>query len=165
MGKFSALLTTCARNSPVTGEFPSQRPVTRSFDVFLICVWINGWVNNDEAGDLTHRRYHYDVKVMDLSGICPNSAGSPHWYWENRMIVPLKNVATESVKLPWRILLKHNKMQMTVDHEPAFRRSIVCACSNWLAYITMVVDTLLPNMHHSININHAFLCRSRVTSQ
>ena len=32
-GKFSALLALCAGNSPVTGEFPSQRPVTRSFDV------------------------------------------------------------------------------------------------------------------------------------
>ena len=31
---FSALLAICARNSPVNGEFPSQRPVTRSFDVF-----------------------------------------------------------------------------------------------------------------------------------
>ena len=32
---FSALLSLCAGNSPVTGEFPSQRPVTRSFDVFF----------------------------------------------------------------------------------------------------------------------------------
>ena len=31
----SALLALCAWNSPVTGEFPSQRPVTRSFDVFV----------------------------------------------------------------------------------------------------------------------------------
>ena len=30
---FSALLALCAGNSPVTGEFPSQRPVARSFDV------------------------------------------------------------------------------------------------------------------------------------
>ena len=29
----SALLAICAGNSPVTGEFPAQRPVTRSFDV------------------------------------------------------------------------------------------------------------------------------------
>ena len=35
MEKFSALLAICAGNSPVTGEFPSQRPVTRSFDVFF----------------------------------------------------------------------------------------------------------------------------------
>ena len=34
METFSALLDLCARNLPVTGEFHSQRPVTRSFDVF-----------------------------------------------------------------------------------------------------------------------------------
>ena len=32
---FSALLAICAGNSPVTGEFPAPRAVTRSFDVFL----------------------------------------------------------------------------------------------------------------------------------
>ena len=35
METFSALLAICAWNSPVTGEFISQRPVTRSFDVFF----------------------------------------------------------------------------------------------------------------------------------
>ena len=35
METFSALLAICARNSPATGEFPAQRPVTRSFDVFF----------------------------------------------------------------------------------------------------------------------------------
>ena len=34
METFCALLTLCAGNSPVTGEFPAQRPVTRSFEVF-----------------------------------------------------------------------------------------------------------------------------------
>ena len=34
METFSALLALCAGNSPVTGEFPAQRPVKRSFDVF-----------------------------------------------------------------------------------------------------------------------------------
>ena len=32
---FSALLAICVGNSPVPGEFPTQRPVTRSFDVFF----------------------------------------------------------------------------------------------------------------------------------
>ena len=32
---FFASLALCAGNSPVTGEFPSQRPVTRSFGVFF----------------------------------------------------------------------------------------------------------------------------------
>ena len=31
----------------------------------LICVWINGWVNNREAGDLRRYRAHYDVIVMN----------------------------------------------------------------------------------------------------
>ena len=35
MRKFSALLALCAGNSLVTGEFPLQRPMTRSFDVFF----------------------------------------------------------------------------------------------------------------------------------
>ena len=35
MEKFSALLAICAGNSPVPGEFPTQRPVTRSFDVYF----------------------------------------------------------------------------------------------------------------------------------
>ena len=35
METFSAWLAICARNSPVTSEFPSQRPVTRGFDVFF----------------------------------------------------------------------------------------------------------------------------------
>ena len=35
METFSALLAICVGNSPVTGEFRAQRPVTQSFDVFF----------------------------------------------------------------------------------------------------------------------------------
>ena len=35
METFSALLAICAGNSPVSGEFPAQRPVTWSFDAFF----------------------------------------------------------------------------------------------------------------------------------
>ena len=61
MEKKSALLTFFARNSPVTGEFPTQRPVTQSFDIFF-----DSWANNGDAGDLRHHRAHYDVIVMNL---------------------------------------------------------------------------------------------------
>ena len=64
METFSALLALCAGNSPVTGEFPAQRPVTRSFDVFFHLPLINGWLNNREAGDLRRHRTHYDVTVI-----------------------------------------------------------------------------------------------------
>ena len=37
----------------------------------LICAWINGWVNNREAGDLRRHRVHYDVTVMaGCPGMC-----------------------------------------------------------------------------------------------
>ena len=71
MEAFSALLAFCAGNSPVPGEFAAQRPVTRSFDVSLICVWINGWVNNREAGDLRRYRAYNDVIVMFYKYVKP----------------------------------------------------------------------------------------------
>ena len=64
METFSALLAICAGNSPVTGGFPAQRPVTRALMFSFICAWINSWVNNREAGDLRRNRAHYDVTVM-----------------------------------------------------------------------------------------------------
>ena len=35
METFSALMPICAGNSPVTGEFPTERPGTRIFDIFF----------------------------------------------------------------------------------------------------------------------------------
>ena len=62
METFSALLAICAGNSPVTGEFPYKGQWALMFS--YICAWINGWVNNPEAGDLRRHRAHYDVIVM-----------------------------------------------------------------------------------------------------
>ena len=42
--KNSALLALCVGNSLVTSEFPSQRPVTRSFDVFYD-LHLNKWLS------------------------------------------------------------------------------------------------------------------------
>ena len=64
METFSTLLALCAGNSPVTGEFPAQRPVTRSFDVFFDLRLNKRLSNNCEAGDLRRHRTHYDVIVM-----------------------------------------------------------------------------------------------------
>ena len=61
-GNIFALLAICAGNSPVLGEFPSQRPVTRSFDV-IFGLRLNERLskNNRKAGDLRRHRAHYDV--------------------------------------------------------------------------------------------------------
>ena len=62
METFFASLTLCAGNSPVTAH-KGQWCETLKFS--LICAWINGWVNNHEAGDSRRHRTHYDVTVMD----------------------------------------------------------------------------------------------------
>ena len=49
METFSALLAICAGNSPVPGEFPTQRPVTRSFDVFFD-LRPNKWLSKQSQG-------------------------------------------------------------------------------------------------------------------
>ena len=47
-------------NSPHKGQWRG------SLIFSLICVWINGWINNREAGDLRRCRAHCDVTVMVL---------------------------------------------------------------------------------------------------
>ena len=65
METFSALLALCAGNSLVTGEFPSQRPVTLNFDVFFD-VWLNKRLSKQSWGWwFVHHCAHYDVIVMD----------------------------------------------------------------------------------------------------
>ena len=49
--------------SPVNSPHKGQWRVALIFS--LIFVWINGWVNNREAGDLRRYRVHYDVSVMN----------------------------------------------------------------------------------------------------
>ena len=67
METFFALLTVCVGNLLVTGEFPSQRPVTRSFDIVFDLHLKNGWVNNRDASDLRRHRAYHDVTVMKTS--------------------------------------------------------------------------------------------------
>ena len=45
-------------NSPHKGQW------CRALMFSLICAWINGWVNNLEAGDLRCHHAHYDITIM-----------------------------------------------------------------------------------------------------
>ena len=67
---FFGLLAICVRNSQVSGEFPSQRPVSGDFDVFFELHLNNDWVNNHEAGDLRHYHAHYDIILMNILNNC-----------------------------------------------------------------------------------------------
>ena len=84
METFSALLATLRgiHRSPVNSPYKGQW--RRALIFSLICVWINGWVNTREAGDLRCYCAHYEVRVMEISNsqmtpfvlpraaICPN---------------------------------------------------------------------------------------------
>ena len=54
--------------SPVNSPHKGQWPVALMFS--LICVWINGWVNNHKAGDLRRYVAHYDVTAMMAKLLC-----------------------------------------------------------------------------------------------
>ena len=64
METFSALLALVRGiqrsqvNSPHKGHWPA------AFMFSLICTWTNGWVNNQDAGDLRRHRAHCDVTIM-----------------------------------------------------------------------------------------------------
>ena len=66
------------------GEFTGHRwiPLTKASDAGFWCFlwfmpWMNGWVNNREAGDLRRHCAHYDVIVMQ----CINATGLKFgWY-------------------------------------------------------------------------------------
>ena len=51
------------------GEFPAQRPVTRSFDVFIDLRLNKRLSKNGEAGDLRRHRGHYDVNVITSANL------------------------------------------------------------------------------------------------
>ena len=67
-GNISALLAICAGNSPVPGEFPAQRPVTRNFDVFfdlrpnkLLSKQSRGWWIETPLRTLWRHRNELDI--------------------------------------------------------------------------------------------------------
>ena len=98
------------------GEFTGQRWIPRkkgqrrgALMFSLICVWINGWVNNREAGDLRRYGVHCDVIVM-LFLFKRNSSGgnlSVMWYILNcagQFVMPTdflrgRDLSTPSVAL------------------------------------------------------------------
>ena len=71
METFSALLAICVGNSPVTGEFPTQRQWRGALMFSLICAWTNVWVNNRDVSDLRRHHADHDVTIMYQSASDP----------------------------------------------------------------------------------------------
>ena len=81
METFSALLALCAGKSPVTGEFPAPRPVTRSFDIFFD-IRLNkrmskqswGWWFETPSGSLWRHCNELNYYGRDCSPMVRNSS-------------------------------------------------------------------------------------------
>ena len=117
---FSALLAICAGNSPVTGEFPTQRPVTRSFDVYfdlrpnerLSKQWWGWWFETLSRSLWRHRnvcvsKQHIVLGILDLNNVVL-------WICSITMLnVHLCYVKTRYTALQWR----HNGCDGVWNHQ------------------------------------------------
>ena len=106
---FSALLVICAGNSPVPGEFPAQRPVTRSFDVFFD-LRPNKWLSKHWWG------WWFETPWCPLWRHCNVRQGHafPVGVWENSTKWNLSGLACTSISLRWR----HNGHGSVSNHQP-----------------------------------------------
>ena len=80
METFSALLGLCVGNSAVTVNSPYKGQWRGDLMFSLISAWINGWVNNGDAGDLRRHRAYYDVIVIKRHIV---SRFIPHTFMQN----------------------------------------------------------------------------------
>ena len=108
METLSALLALCAGNSPVTGEFPAQRPVTRSFDVFFDLRLNKRLSKQSWRWWLGCHRAHYDgamirMVLLSLSNIEKIVQGT------NELTVPNRAEPSD-----WHVLL--NALPSTILH-------------------------------------------------
>ena len=112
---FSALLAICRETSSVTGEFPSQRPVTRSFDIFFD-LHLNKWLNKQSCGWWFDTPscllwHHCDVNFELNSNWNPARVLGVHdteegWH-------RLENVWYSGISLRWR----HNERDAVSNHQ------------------------------------------------
>ena len=93
METFSASLTLCTGNSPLTGEFPSQWPVARNFNIFLDLCLNKRMSKQSIRWCLRRHRAHYVVtRILGRAILVsnrPTSCGTMHFCVESRVFVSI----------------------------------------------------------------------------
>ena len=135
METFSALLVICAGNSPVPVNSRHKGQWRGALMFSLICIWISGWVNNREAGDLRRYCAHYDVIVM-------RSTSFPYW--------PMKMLHQ------WKTII----FMMPFCHHLFYCRLTLC----WEKLIVMELPILLANKP-IVNLGGLLLIYQRVNAR
>ena len=140
METFSALLVICAGNSPVPGEFPTQRPVTRSFDVFF------GLRLNQRLSKQSFMIRWFTTSFSDT--LC------------SIFIVNPVNYARMSVKQPWRIWIRLAPIKPQHNmHEPGspalgwtlhihYNNVIMWAMASQITSLAIVCSTVYSGADH-----------------
>ena len=84
------------QRSPVNSPHKDQWRVA-----FFFCVWIKGWVNNREAGDLRRYRAHYEVTVVYRHPFWKNIASCPkrgsNYFWPGELLVKCTRSCTPPI--------------------------------------------------------------------
>ena len=116
METFSALLAICAGNSPISGEFPAQRPVTRSVDI-IFDVRLNkqlskqlwGWWFETQSGSLwrhcnarcplQHQRHERKLTRTGLHVFDSVNNGSRHHAKPQFRVIPKEGLLLQYIFL------------------------------------------------------------------
>ena len=170
METFSALLAICAGNSPVPGEIPTQRPVTRSFNVYfdlrpnkrLSKQWWGWWFETQSCPLWCHRNVWYDthkpwVHVYTTRKLSPRD-------YLNRMIgtqkqsmihksssvdyYTVKSCAVNSLsfKIPQTISNHHVHMMSIYRQHTIFLRYACCAWTFWPSCMNSIYSIFVDQL-------------------
>ena len=149
METFSVLLTLCVGNSPVTGEFPTQKPGTRSFDVFFdLCLnkrlskqsW--GWWSETPSHPLWR---HNNVQPISASpetdkfpgGLAPFPRFSFHFTFNDKG-------KTAQILNSWRYPIAHPHVRAMGCPLWCICRRVIILCRVIIWYPQCTVTTNLP---------------------
>ena len=136
METFYALLALCAGNSPVIGELPPRRPVTRSFDVFFdLCInkrlykqSIHRWFETPSrslwrhcnGSDNCNERYHaaniyvllilfdFTIWLSVLSNGRDTTESTSFTFQDDELSLPVQNKKKTYPWHVWETFVKHS---------------------------------------------------------
>ena len=117
----------------------------------LIWAWMDGWVNNREAGDLRRHRAHYDVKIMIYSSTLPLIGSS--------MGIHIRNPRRH--RLRW---LSRTQTAKTLGSTSIRHRFWYGINMHSVLYVVIWKEnciTTVNDKHYSSDLPPAHLCRMR----
>ena len=122
-------------NSPHKGQWRGVLMFT------LICAWINGWVNNREAGDLRRHRAHYDVTVM-----------TREWYYMFPGYHMCKMADDDLLKRSFSVLLSNEILEA----------GLIWLCLSNIPSMCTSIEILAGKHHSMVCLSKVFIKKSNL---